>query len=1050
MKGVEPKRYRRNSGPTLHRSKRLLLDWTDWLTEKPFAFVYITLVKMPRVTRRSVAAKEDSTPEESPRTTSRGRRSATKKEEPKEEEVAIGEPRDATPKRGGRQAKAKEPETKTPDSKEKTTPKSRGRGRRGKDVVENEEEEEDKKEEEPKEMEKTEDAAKEPQGRGRGRNRSSNVSAAKTEASTSRSSSRPTRGRAAKEEETPPTEDKSVVEEKTVEESPTTTKSRGGRSRGKAKVETTPSPRPGRSSRRGRSAADEEKEKMETADTEEGKEEQEAQEDPVPASSKGEVEAESKKEASVPEPDSEKQSQEAKNLTPASKGTEEEVKTQEEPMDTAETKADESLPNKKTTESPKSTTPTKKRKLADDDNKTPAKKSKTEEEETSNTKDLSDYVVINKEDVPEADSKEVLDCVPKLPETPSEPQAPAEMETEASDSAEIVPPSKDGEPVIVPLTEAELAKQYSQSQVDRDEASSTLVEVGSEGATDTTAMSVRSLDVSDAVSMDSVSTTDDSAINPAGQRAATPSTDGKPVSAAATPTESPAPQQKDKEAKSTTSTEVKNSPAKEEVKSSSIQEIAKSSPVQEEVKGSSVQETAKSSPVQEEVKSPPVEPKVNQNNVKHSSEPVNSVPPVAQSEPSSVPTVPAESPVVTSTAAVATDPADQITRNGNGESPSKKNTSENSNPDAISKSPVKQALNAAPVNYTPSSTAIDKRKFVQNPNFPLDLMDPAFSFSVVSYNILAECHWKRGDYSFTPAEFMELDYRHSLLLKELDYLKGDIVCLQEVEPQYYKDTLLPAMTARGYSGSFLKRTQEYYAEGEATFVKSSRFIVKSSEGISLKDLAYKEVDESGLSSEVSAAVKQYLDRADIIMLTQLECVKTGKTLTVANIHVVYAPPAPDVQCIQIACAIKQLVAKAGNDLSPHIICGDFNSKVTMAGYQLAKDGYLSDEHIRTLQALEALTNTDGSSRSLIHHLWKAFQHTSSNLKSAYEVAMTKEPLYTSYTDHEHGCLDYVFFSSASLDNVGVLEALDPAVINAMPSAAIPSDHLSLKAVFRMK
>lgn len=62
----------------------------------------------------------------------------------------------------------------------------------------------------------------------------------------------------------------------------------------------------------------------------------------------------------------------------------------------------------------------------------------------------------------------------------------------------------------------------------------------------------------------------------------------------------------------------------------------------------------------------------------------------------------------------------------------------------------------------------------------------------------------------------------------------------------------------------------------------------------------------------------------------------------------------------MACAIKQLVAKAGSDLHPHIICGDFNSEVTSPAYQLAKDGYLSDDHIQKLQSLQNLDIADGS------------------------------------------------------------------------------------------
>ena len=63
---------------------------------------------------------------------------------------------------------------------------------------------------------------------------------------------------------------------------------------------------------------------------------------------------------------------------------------------------------------------------------------------------------------------------------------------------------------------------------------------------------------------------------------------------------------------------------------------------------------------------------------------------------------------------------------------------------------------------------------------------------------------------------------------------------------------------------------------------------------------------------------------------------------------------------QVASAIKELVLQAGSDLNPHLICGDFNSTPSSPGYQLARDGYLSDQHIHDLQALNNMDNGDGS------------------------------------------------------------------------------------------
>lgn len=93
-----------------------------------------------------------------------------------------------------------------------------------------------------------------------------------------------------------------------------------------------------------------------------------------------------------------------------------------------------------------------------------------------------------------------------------------------------------------------------------------------------------------------------------------------------------------------------------------------------------------------------------------------------------------------------------------------------------------------------SSPGILKRAYVANPTVLADSVAAGKSFSVVSYNILAECHRiESGGYGYTAAEFLGQEYRHGLLMKELQYLKGDVVCLQEVSPAYFNDTLLPAM-----------------------------------------------------------------------------------------------------------------------------------------------------------------------------------------------------------------------------------------------------------------
>ncbi|KAK6170497.1 hypothetical protein SNE40_018878 [Patella caerulea] len=350
------------------------------------------------------------------------------------------------------------------------------------------------------------------------------------------------------------------------------------------------------------------------------------------------------------------------------------------------------------------------------------------------------------------------------------------------------------------------------------------------------------------------------------------------------------------------------------------------------------------------------------------------------------------------------------------------------------------------------SSDIFHRHYLSNPALTSPV-DKSRQFSLVSYNILADCAMKKGDYSYTEEKYLDQTYRHNLLIRELKSLDGDIVCLQEVNPNYFNTLLKPEMEGLGYIGSMHKRCQDSFDEGEATFYKSSRFSLEEQKGYSLKDLADREVLAGGLSDEVQTAVRKYLDRADVLHLSRLRCLHTGKIITVGNIHVVWNNfKSPDVQCIQIASAVKEIVSKAGNDTSPFLFCGDFNSEITSPGYQLARDGYLSDTNIQKLQSLENLETTDGS-KSLLNHLWRAFQHTASNLKSAYSTVQGQEPTLTSFTASMHSAVDYIFYNGNSLNVDGVLQVVHEQVIEktcGMPTAQFPSDHVSLKAVFNFK
>lgn len=347
-----------------------------------------------------------------------------------------------------------------------------------------------------------------------------------------------------------------------------------------------------------------------------------------------------------------------------------------------------------------------------------------------------------------------------------------------------------------------------------------------------------------------------------------------------------------------------------------------------------------------------------------------------------------------------------------------------------------------------SSPSVSIRAYVPNPSIFVDKIDSAHTFSIVSYNILAECHRVRTDYSYTAPEFLGQDYRHSLLMKELQYLNGDVVCLQEVSPEYFNQTLLPEMEKLGYEGLIMKRTKEDMDEGEATFYKTDIFELEISEGVSLTRVAHKAIDAATMRPAVAKAAKEYTDRPDVVLITKLRHKVAEQSFTIGNVHVIYDGfKSPDVQCLQAACAIKEVVRIAGSLDSPYILCGDFNGEPYSFVKRLVDDQEKCIAHANDLHKVQGLKLEKGP-HSLFAQARGLFLHPSTSLQSTYKSVLGQEPEVTCHTD-EMWTLDYIFYSANSLQAAGVLKTVDKDVIAAtggLPSRDFPSDHLSLKAV----
>ena len=71
------------------------------------------------------------------------------------------------------------------------------------------------------------------------------------------------------------------------------------------------------------------------------------------------------------------------------------------------------------------------------------------------------------------------------------------------------------------------------------------------------------------------------------------------------------------------------------------------------------------------------------------------------------------------------------------------------------------------------------------------------------------------------------------------------------------------------------------------------------------NIYFQELGNSALENGNLDAVKQFVDKPSVILVTQLRCNNTGSTVTVGNIHVSWENLAkPDLQCIEVQFCIQ--------------------------------------------------------------------------------------------------------------------------------------------------
>ena len=323
-----------------------------------------------------------------------------------------------------------------------------------------------------------------------------------------------------------------------------------------------------------------------------------------------------------------------------------------------------------------------------------------------------------------------------------------------------------------------------------------------------------------------------------------------------------------------------------------------------------------------------------------------------------------------------------------------------------------------------------------------------------------------------------------MILEELSSRRADILTLQEVDSENYHEYFAPNLAHFNYKGVFAPKgrartmsdKEAKNVDGCATFWKADKYIMLDKYILSYSSDAISRPDMKGESD----VYNRVMPKDHIALFVFLENRFTGTRLIVANTHLTWEPWFHDVKLVQAAILMEYLTKKSeewaqmpptsdktkrlyrftrpdnaenanGEDFEPVpsasyesgtqipvLVCGDFNSTQDSGVYDLITQGSLSNSH----SDLGGQKYGDLTRHGISHPF---------SLKSSYSPI--GELPFTNWTPDFREVIDYVWYSTNSLQVTALLGQVDPDYMSRVPGFPnyhFPSDHLLLMAEYGVK
>ncbi|ORY70961.1 Endonuclease/exonuclease/phosphatase [Pseudomassariella vexata] len=362
---------------------------------------------------------------------------------------------------------------------------------------------------------------------------------------------------------------------------------------------------------------------------------------------------------------------------------------------------------------------------------------------------------------------------------------------------------------------------------------------------------------------------------------------------------------------------------------------------------------------------------------------------------------------------------------------------------------------------------------------------------ILSWNTLCDKYATSQQYGYTPSLALHWEHRRDSIVAELRERDADILCLQEVAGDAYDSFFAPELAKNDYRGVYWPKTrvshmrdktEQGLVDGCAIFYKNTKYILLDRQLVDFRNQAINRPDFKATED----VFNRVMPKDHIGVFCFFESRTTGARFIVVNAHLCWEGHLADVKAVQtgilmehvtkmserytrkppVSISEKKLIRSPETDevteLSPEdyteplmpsqdyrnnteiplFVCGDYNSVLDSSVYELLDKGRVSSEHPELKGHNYGNFTRDGISHPF-------------SLRSAYShVYRTQEDLpFTNYTPTYTGVIDYIWYSTNSLEAIELLGRPDQEYLSRVPGFPnwhFPSDHIHIMADFIFK